>query len=608
MSIDINSLPTETLCKIFLCLSDQDPVVPRSNGLHWISSATHVCWKWRQAAIGCSELWSDVICAFASDAATDCFFTRAQSRLLHFSARMEKVGENKYGCLVKETTVHDLSAHQVALGEENLARLRAFEHPGTLPASFEKAITRNPLTHLTILRLRCWRGTHASPLVEDVQLNVPALRELYLDGVFFALNAPLLLVLEVKNTFDEIADAPSPALLLTLENAPLLQRLAVKSPFALQVEHDDLPDLLPDDSKFIELPNLSMISFSDTGPNLGLYSRLRIPQDVDVHFEYTARHAGTDLPIIFEVMQSHLICPKYDTLIAHFTYDEHWNRFAQIRLRRHGSERYHQDLEGESEFRLDVCIFSRSAEQLHMLEIIEALVPYIDTSNIRYLDFGEIGYGDGVFYEADLHEALAPFTNVQTAILNGSWDLEVCLCREDSNESDAEGSWESLDEGDSDAAADDWTPGEESESLRQRRRLNAQRLMKKGAIDPSELTLPNLRHLIVQDVSNDEGMNLAMDVGILRGAWTAVFEVMEERIRAGRPLKALSLSGYHDLSGPSRRADLDLRDLREVDAECLRRAHESVDPFGKVNDWRKPFRSSKNPLADVRISALKLDM
>ncbi|KZV70327.1 hypothetical protein PENSPDRAFT_651606 [Peniophora sp. CONT] len=601
MSVDIYSLPTETLCKIFLYLSDQDPVVPRSNGVHWISSATHVCRKWRQAAIGCSELWANVICAFASDAATDCLFARARSRPLHFSARVAEVAETELGRSKVEPTVHDLSVYQVALAEENLARLRVFEHRGVLPASFVKAITTNPLTHLTILRLRCWRGDAAVSLVVDIQLNVPALRELYLDGVFFALNAPLLLVLEVTHTLEcewsEFDNDSSPALLMTLKTAPLLQRLAVSDTFALLAEHG-LPDLLPDDLKSIELPILSEISISDTGADFGLYDYLHIPCDVDIHFEDNTCDPGGDLPIIFEAMRSHLLCPKYDTLIVYEKYgDEH----VHISLRRHGSERHHQDLEGESEFRLDICIDPDPTEPLNTLEIVELLVPYIDTSNIRHLDFGEIGTGDyDEFDEGDLRRVLAPFTNVQTAILNGNpfWSLNVCLCRDEPSEPDAEKGCESSDEGISVTVTDAnlYTSGEGSNSdLWRRRHLNAQRLAKKGAINPSELTLPNLNHLIVQDLSNAD----VMDGSLLEEAWDAVFEVVEERIRAGRPLKALSLSGYRHLTG--------LDDLREEDAEYLRRADELVDPSGKVNDCREPY-SSEYALAHLRISDLKLDI
>lgn len=131
---------------------------------------------------------------------------------------------------------------------------------------------------------------------------------------------------------------------------------------------------------------------------------------------------------------------------------------------------------------------------MHRSRSFSAALPHINIERIRHLDIGEIGT-DG-YFQLDEHEvrgALMPFFDVRTLLLD--YRHVVALCREDASDSESE------------------SDSENSSS-------------EMGSIDPSELPLPNLDWLIIQN-------SLDMPLDVLREAWGTVFTVIEECIRAG---------------------------------------------------------------------------
>ncbi|KZV68123.1 hypothetical protein PENSPDRAFT_736102 [Peniophora sp. CONT] len=522
-------LPVEVLCSIFgyMSLGDFDRYVP----LGWIPATTHVCRKWRRAAIGLSELWAENLCALASPAATDIFLERAQSAPLVFSKRHF------------ETPV-PLTKHQLALAEMHLARARIFEQPGPIPSSLVKAIQTTTSSRLCVLHLHRWASAQANSFLVDFILDAPVLRELHLESVFFSVDAPLLRVLAVTNDHQSyqgrLEAVPTSKILSVLKGTPLLENLKLEGMYAFALEEDEESGT----AIHIELSELRSLRLEDQGSNYGLYRCVNAAPAADVSIINAMCDGGVEPAITFAAFEGHLRAPAYDTLLIYEEQDD-GGTHVNVRLRSSTSTRAHYEDNGDPEFRFD-AFMDPMGESASSLDIVSSLVPRINVDAIRFLDMGEVGTDEFVEVEAnEVCETLAPFTSVSTVMLNvdASRRHILALRGEDAGEIEEEGG----DEGDEDGE------GESEDSANE-----------------TNLPLPALQHLIVQDLSN----SYQLSIDALEEGWSVLLTILKERKRAGRAIRYLTLSESEKFPGV---IGDDLVTIQERDEEFLRRAEGLVD-------------------------------
>lgn len=519
-------LPVEVLCSIFGYMSLED--FDRYGPLGWIPATTHVCRKWRRAAIGLSELWAENLCALASPAATDIFLERAQSAPLVFSKRHF------------ETPV-PLTKHQLALAEMHLARARIFEQPGPIPSSLVKAIQTPTLSRLCVLHLHRWASAQANSFLVDFTLDAPVLRELYLNSVFFSVDAPLLRVLAITNDLrpyqGRLDAVPTSAILIVLMSAPLLEELKLKGLYAFALnENEELGA-----ATRVDLPVLRSLRLEDEGSNYGFYRLVHAAPAADVNITNGMCDPGVEPAVTFEAFEGHLRAPAYDTLLIYEEQDD-GGTHVNVRLRSSTSTRGHYEDDGEPEFRLD-AFMDPMGEAASSLDIIGSLAPRINVDAIRFLDMGEVGTDEFAEVEAnEVREAFAPFTSVSTVMLNihASRRHILALRGEDAGEIEEE-------DGDEDGEDED-----------------------EDDTNETDFPLPALQHLIVQDLSNSYQLSIdALDEG-----WSVLLTILKERKRAGRAIRYLTLSESEKFPGV---IGDDLVTIQERDEEFLRRAEGLVD-------------------------------
>ncbi|KZV68124.1 hypothetical protein PENSPDRAFT_754340, partial [Peniophora sp. CONT] len=533
-----SDLPVEVLCSIFRHMSFE--YSPPFGDQGWLHSAAHVCRKWRGAAIGLSEFWAENICALRPDAATDAFLERARSAPLVFRARSH------------DRNMH-FTKHQLALAEMHLVRIRHFEQPGPssssfipLPASFVNALDRTIMSQLSILHLQRWDTAGDRSFMINFSLIAPVLLELYLDSVFFAVDAPLLRVLEVTNQDpryrQSLTAAPTSEILGILKRTPLLEELKLEGMGAFEEVGESDTEVA---ASHVELPQLRKLRLEDDENNYGLYRLVHAAPSANIDIEEGMCDAGVELfATVFIAMERHLRAPTYDTLVV-FEEQDDGGTHVNVRLRS-STGSLGEKLKGrDPEFKLDVFMAERTSSR----DIIDALVPHINIDSIRFLDIGEISTDEYEHVEVDeVREIFVPFVNVSTVMLNIEAERRhvLALRREDTEEAKEDGS----EDEDSDDEGED---GEE-----------------RGGFP-----LPALRHLIIQDLTGE----LTRSVGELKEGWTVVLAILKERKRAGCPIRYLTLSEREKYAS----MDGDLAAIKEVDQGYIRRAESFVE---KVFDSR----------------------
>ncbi|KZV71367.1 hypothetical protein PENSPDRAFT_406772 [Peniophora sp. CONT] len=538
-------LPVEVLCSIFRYVSLED--FTRYRPLGWLPSTTHVCRKWRKAATGLSELWAENLCALASTTATDTFLERAQSAPLVFSKKYFE-------------TVVPLTKHQLALAEIHLDRARIFEQPGPIPSSLVKAVQATTLSHLSVLHLHRWDNAKAGSFLVEFTLNAPVLRELHLDSVFFPVNAPLLRVLAVTNDRQpyqgSLEAVPTSEILNVLKGTPLLENLKLEGMYAFAMEEDKESGT----ATRVELPELRSLRLEDQGSNYGLYCFVNAAPTTDVSIINAECNAAVDPAITFAAFEGHLRAPAYDTLLIYEEQDD-GGTHVNVRLRSSTSTRAHYDDDGEPEFRFDgdMDYMGGSASSL---DIIGSLTPHINVDAICFLDMGQVGTHEFVEVEAnEVRETLAFFTSVSTVMLNIDVSSRhiIAIRGEDAGEIGEEGGDEG-DEGDEDGGEDKGEDG----------------------VSETNLPLPALQHLIVQDLSSPH--RHSMSVEALEEGWSVLLAILKERKRAGRAIRYLTLSESDKFSGITGDA---LEAIQERDAEFMHRAEGLVDEIFDKRGYRQ---------------------
>lgn len=545
-----SDLPVEVLCSIFRYLSVGD--FGNARRIEWLLSATHVCQKWRRAAIGLAELWAENLCALVSSAATDTFLERAQSAPLVICGKQLQVNGN-------------LTNYQIALAEKHLARIRVLERPGPLPVSFVKALETTTMSNLNVLLLHRWANPENRSFLVEFSLSAPVLQELYLDSVFSKINAPLLRVLSVKNDLQPyqgtLQAVPTSAVLEFLSETPLLEELTLEGLNAFAAEDDDEAH----DAKAVELPRLRSVHFKDEGNSYGLYRLVHAAPEADVSITNTLCD-GEELGVTFQSMERHLRTHAYDTLIIYEDQDD-GGTHVNVRLRSSASTRSYYDDDGEPEFRLD-AFMDPMGEASSSLSIISTLVPHINIDSIHFLDLGETGTDEYAEFEADeLRETLAPFTSVSTVMLNIDASRRHILALRsegagDDEDEDAEGEEE---DGEEDGEGEGDGEGEDSGNK-------------------TKLPLPALQHLIVQDLTNP----YEISIDALREGWAVLLAILKERKRAGRPVRYLTLSDRASFPGV---AEDDLVAIQEQDREFLRRAEALVENVFDSRGYEQDYNS-----------------
>lgn len=425
------TLPAEVICEIFLHLGpgaddpdlDEDACAVLAWHVGWLP-ASQICQKWRHAALGFAELWAESLCAFASDKLTDCFFERAQSMPLVFTTERGRLTE-----------------HQIilALSRKRAARLHVFKPGRVLPVSFTRALRKSTLSHLHTLRLKRWQGA-GDNLMTRLRLKTPVLRELYLDSVFFAVDAPLLRVLSVTNNAKAHRgkfrdESTTLAVLAALNNSPLLEQLTLEGTHAFDLLGGS--DTLKNWQTTLRLPELHRVRLQDEHNDFGMFDLVQAARTADVNLAIGDCDPADDLPYLFTAMESHMNAPGYDTLIVYEEQDDDGGTHVNIRLRSSHSRRERDAETGEPEFALDVCI--APDRTLGAPGIIALLAEHIYAPDIRFLDLGEIGTEYVEVTPAEVRQAFELFKGVTTVRLHARHLTSLrALCADDFRE---EPSW-----------------------------------------------------------------------------------------------------------------------------------------------------------------------
>ncbi|VDB96600.1 unnamed protein product [Peniophora sp. CBMAI 1063] len=542
----VRDVPAEVLCSIFRYVNDSTNFYSHAEPLGWIPTITHVCQKWRMAALALPDIWAENICALASDAATDAFLERAKTMPLVFSPKTE---------------------HQVTLAEKHMSRLQTFTQTKSLPSSFIQALGQTTLSHLTILRLHRWDGAGDRSYLVDIEVNAPALVELRLRSVFFRVDAPLLRILDVMNDIQRfqyhgLDPVPTSTILSVLANTPLLENLRLEGLHAFDSRvHDDATTA----EMQVELPKLRSLYLEDRGNDFGLFRLLRIPPTAELTIENAECETYDELDVTFEAVERHLRTLAYDMLLLHEEQDDACTH-VNICLRSSTSSIGDSEAEvfghGEPAFRLDSTMYY-GGEGGSSLTILESFLSRIDVGAIRFLDIGDIGTEEFVELEPEeVREALVPFVNVSTVMINASsMHRHILALGKNSDEDDD-------DEGGDEDEDEDESESEDSD----------------GSAEETRLVLPALQHLVVQDVSYED------TVEALKECWDALLAVLKRRKRAGFPIRYLTLAGYGEFPSFKFTGE-ELALVKEQDVSYVRRAEKLVD---------KLFDSRIHDLEDTR--------
>ncbi|KZV60398.1 hypothetical protein PENSPDRAFT_659595 [Peniophora sp. CONT] len=380
------------------------------------------------------------------------------------------------------------------LAMRHVSQLKVFDAKGwALGKSYTKALRKHTLSQLHILRLGCCKG-YEDKFMADLRLRTPVLRELYLDSVFFAVDAPLLRVLSVKHDVRAHQGGifnhgtTTSVILDALWNSPLLEQLTLEGTDAF-----DLGDksVSPEDRETaLDLPNLRRVRLKDEMSDFGLFYIVCAAPTADLNLAIGHCVPADDFPGTFSAMGDHMRAPGYDTLIVYEEQDKHGDTHVNIRFRSSSSRRGPHGEEAEPEFALDATIAPNRELSTH--DIINLLEPHINVEDIRLLDIGEIGTEDYVEVSpSEVRQTLRLFAGVTTVRLNAH-HLHALRSAQDADEDD-------------------------------------------------EPAVPMFQHLIVHDLTNADEFTF----DDLVNAWDDIIDILQERRHNGLgcPIGMLTLTG-----------------------------------------------------------------
>ncbi|KZV68139.1 hypothetical protein PENSPDRAFT_754353 [Peniophora sp. CONT] len=389
-------LPLDVLYEVFKTLAALDPISP-SSPYGWIRQSTHVCKSWRSAALGQTELWAGIVCAFKSTSVTNLLIERAGSAPLVFQG-------------IEPPRSSFLTEHQLDLALRHIDNIRTLVHPAA-HEPLSMIFDGRTLPHLEVM--------HVSQIQPSSVPVLPSLRTLSLRFCCFPIHAPQLRYLSLKFVGLEIPRAATPVLDI-LAQATLLEELRLSDlPRAIASEVATYPT--------VTLANLRLARISSKFFDSTFWQKLLLPVNLDLGINvYNAeepQQQNIDVSNIFATVSRQLASEDFDSL-----------RVVEDRERDTPYDGVHLIVKlwssrasiSPTAFYLDARVYIYTEDELDIERELQSLIPYLNVEHVGHVDLSgltEMAFVDDIA----MRRALAPLVYVESAVIHYGEQLELLL-------------------------------------------------------------------------------------------------------------------------------------------------------------------------------------